>query len=240
MEIPLIQRIFRSAIRPPYIRVRRFFVHLLFERRYGVRTEGVVSRADLDDGEENNQYRPSGISSLRRILPRHEVGPSDVFIDFGSGMGRVVLQAALHYPFRRVIGVELAGRLHETALANVERNRDRLACPDVRLVNANVLAYQIPDDVTIAFLYNPFVGDVFRTVVDRLIASVDRKPRSLRIIYGNPVEEDALLATGRVEVIRTLRGWRPTAEWSASNSFRMYRILPALSGRDPGAARALR
>jgi SAM-dependent methyltransferase len=224
----MIQHIFFSVIKPPYIRMRRFLTYLLFERRYGVTTDESAGRVDLDDeNKERNQYRATALTSLRRILRRNEVGPDDVFIDLGSGMGRVVLQAALGYPFRHVIGVELSHQLHEIAQANVERNRDRLTSRNVTLINSDVLDYQIPDDVTIAFLYNPFVGDTFRTVVDRLIASVDRNPRSLRIIYGNPVEEEALLATGRVAPIRTLRGWRPTQEWSISNSFRMYRILPA-------------
>jgi hypothetical protein len=62
-------------------------------------------------------------------------------------------------------------------------------------------------------------------VVGRLFESVDRHPRRLRIVYGNPVEEDALMRTGRVRPVRTLRGWRPGAEWARSNSFRLYEVV---------------
>jgi predicted RNA methylase len=222
----MIRRIFISVIKPPYTLMRSSLVYLIFERRYGVTTEGVISRADLGyEGEERRRYRPAGITSLRRILRRNEVGPDDVFIDFGSGMGRVVLQAALMYPFQRVIGVELAVQLHEIAEVNIERNRDHLVARDIVLVNADVLDYEIPDDVTVAFFNNPFVGYIFQVVIDRLLASVDRNPRSLRIIYGNPVEESVLLSTGRVKPVRTLRGLRPTRQWSDSNAFRMYSVI---------------
>ena len=78
-------------------------------------------------------------------------------------------------------------------------------------MRANVLDFVIPDDVTVAFLFNPFTEDVFATVISRLFDSLDRNPRRLRIIYGNPREEAALLTTGRVRLIRVLRGWRQAA-----------------------------
>jgi predicted RNA methylase len=160
--------------------------------------------------------------TLRRILPRREVTEEDVFVDLGSGKGRVVLQAALHYPFRRVHGVELSGHLHEIAQRNLALTRHLLSGRDVQLVRADATEFPVPDDVTVVFLYNPFTGEAFATVVRRLLESLDRNPRTLRIVYGNPVEEARLLDTGRVRLVRTLRGLRPGREWSASNSFRLY------------------
>src|SRR6478609_9761998 len=88
-------------------------VHLAFESRYAVKTSG---RTDLDvyglDADDRVYYIPSNWLTLRRVLRRHDVRPDDVFIDLGSGKGRMVLEAA-RYPFRRVIGVELAQPLHE-------------------------------------------------------------------------------------------------------------------------------
>lgn len=224
----MLGQIFTTVVKPPYVLLRKAITDTLFERRYGVLTSGELSPAQLGfEGEDRNRYLPAGLTSLRRILRRSEVGPHDVFIDFGSGMGRVVLQAALTYPFRRVIGVELSTELHDIAQANVDRNRDRLRVRDVTLVNADALDYTVPDDLTVAFFYNPFGGEIFRNVIERLLESVDRCPRELKIIYGNPVEEAMLLGTGRIEQIRALSGLRPTKEWSTSNAFRMYRVLAA-------------
>lgn len=216
------RRLFSRVIKPPYVWLRRSMVTVLFDRRYGVHTEDWVAP---DVAGDRCEYMPYG-SSLRRVLPRREVTDQDVFIDIGSGMGRVVLQAALRYPFRRVIGVEISAYLHHIAAANLARNRERLRCSDVVLVQADVLNFDIPDDVTIVFLYNPFGGEIFDEFVRRLIASVDRRPRTVRIIYANPCEEAALLATSCIRLVRSLRGWRPTRAWSESNSTRVYLLSP--------------
>lgn len=222
------RRVFTSVVRPPYVRARHAVRTALFDRRYGVETEGVVSPADAGISEpDSEEYMPAGVWSLRRILPPADVGPEDVFVDFGSGKGRIVLQAALAYPFRTVYGVELSESLHAVAERNLAVLRPRLRCADVRLLQGDARSVELPDTVTVAYFYNPFRGAVFATVVDRLLASVDRNPRRLRIVYGNPEGEATLLATARIEPVRSTRGWRPGREWSRSNSFRLYEVTPA-------------
>lgn len=219
-------RLFEPA-RTAYRAVRRFAATVLFERRYGVRTEGRLSSEDLGlTGEDQSPYRAAGWLTLRLVLPRREVSDQDVFVDLGSGMGRVVLQAALMYPFRRVVGVEISEMLHGVACDNLDRNRSRLRCDDVSLVRSDVLDFEIPDDVTVVFAYNPFVGSTFREVMERLVESVDRRPRPVRIVYGNPREEAMVWETGRVRLVRTLPGLRPGREWARSNSWKVFEILP--------------
>jgi SAM-dependent methyltransferase len=231
-------RVFGSAIKPSYVRLRRAFTGLLFERRYGVSTEGRLSAGELGLPRPNfSDYMPYGWLSLRRALPRSEVSTNDVFLDVGSGMGRVVLLAAMSYPFQRVLGVEISGRLHEIALRNLDISKARLQCP-VDLLQADVLDIGLPDDVTVVFLYNSLTGTAFQEFIDRLLRSVDRNPRPVRLIYANPKEAARLLATDRVRLVRTVRGWRPASAWSTSNSTRMYVILPGPT--DPTRRRALR
>jgi SAM-dependent methyltransferase len=219
------RRLFNLTVKPLYVGARGTAGRLV-DRLYGIRTVGEVELAELGlDATDRSRYKASEWTTLRRILPRREVDPADVFVDFGSGLGRVVFQAA-RYRFHRVIGVELSEELNRVARQNVERNRHRLRCADVELVTADAVEYEIPDDVTVAYFANPFTGWVFTSVVGHLLDSVDRAPRRLRLIYRNPVEHDALLATGRFRVVRRLRGWRPGREWSRSNSTRMYEAVP--------------
>lgn len=214
-----------TVIKFPYLVLRSAVSDLLFDRRYGVRTAGRIEPGELGlDGHACRGYSPAGWRSLRRILPPREVTDHDVFVDLGSGMGRVVLQAA-GYHFRKVVGVEVSGTLHDIARENIDRNRQRLRCRDIELVHADVLDYELPDDVTVVFLYNPFQGEIFATVIKRLLQSVQRNPRPLRIIYVNPVEERLLLGTGRIRPVRAVGGWRPTREWSRSNSIRLYETV---------------
>jgi SAM-dependent methyltransferase len=217
----------RVRLKPGYHELRRLLTSALLERRLGIETARWTPLTELGLAHpERVSYEPSAWSTLRRILPPASVTHDDVFLDFGSGMGRVVFQAA-RYPFRRVIGVELAEQLHEVARANIEGNRDRLLCSEVELVCADALDYQVPDDVTVAYFYNPFRGATFAGVMDNLLASVDRQPRSLRVIYRTPEEHAYLLATGRFRVLRALKGRRPGREWSRTSSTILYEVLPS-------------
>jgi precorrin-6B methylase 2 len=218
--------VFEKVVKPPYVRLRTALGNAVLDKRYGVDTDGLFSPSELGlPSPDSVRYCPAPVLALLRILPRREVGPDDALVDFGSGKGRMVLQAALWYRFRRVYGVELATVLHEAAERNLEQVRGRVRCRDVRLVHADVLAFPIPDDVTVAVFVNPFGGQMFRTVIERLVASLDEHPRRLRVVYINPREEAALLATGRFRLVRQLKGWRPGEEWSRSNSTRLYESI---------------
>lgn len=206
----------------PYLERARDRV--LIDRRYGFPAEeaGVVWLDRLGyDAPQRNSYAPSTWGALRRVLPTTEVDDDDVFIDFGSGMGRVVIEAA-QYRFRRVIGVEIAPQLTAVAERAVQRNRHRLRCPEIELVTADATDYEIPADVTVAYFANPFTGDAFQTVLDQLIASVDRSPRRLRVIYLDPREADRLTASGRVRLIRHWR--RGIRVWVSRDWVSLYEV----------------
>lgn len=211
-------RLYRLA-RPPYRLARKVVATVVFDWRHGVRTEDPITLDALGVASPDRiDYEPSGRLMLRRSLPRREVSERDVFLDAGAGMGRVVLQAAMLYPFRRVVGVELSAELHAIAAKNVAQNRGSLRCPDVTLVHADVLDVQIPDDVTVVYLFNPFVGEVFEGFTQRLLDSIERRPRDVRIIYVNPREESTLLATGRIRHVRSVRGRCPIRIYVATPS----------------------
>ena len=199
---------------------------VLFERRLGAETHEWVELSELGlPSKDRLRYQPSAWLTLPRVLRRSEVSPEDVFIDFGCGKGRMVLEAALLYRFARVVGVELSSDLAAIARGNVERNRRRLKTPQVEIAVSDVLEYPIPDDVTIAFLANPFTGPIFGHVITELLASVDRFPRRLRIVYCVPVEEARLLQTGRIRRVASARSF-----WSGRrvhDGIGLYEIDPA-------------
>jgi SAM-dependent methyltransferase len=167
-------------------------------------------------------YQASGWSYLRRVLPRREVDANDVFVDIGSGKGRVLLQAACSYRFARVIGVEISESLNQIARTNVERRRGRLRT-DVEIVTADAAEYEIPDDVTVVYLCYPFVGDTFRGMVNNLVSSVRRNPRRLRLIYALPRMEEELVRTGVFRLVRSVR----IVDTGVPNRITMYEAQPA-------------
>lgn len=210
----------------------RIVAEKAFERRFRVETSGFVYLEDLGlHTEERVWHDPSEWLGLRRMLKRLDIGSKDVFIDFGSGKGRAVFTAALEFPFQRVIGVEIAPDLHNQAVANIRRNVGRLRCPNVDLVNADVLDYEIPDDVTIAYFYSPVLGDTFDEVVRKLLASVDRRPRALRLVYNFPFEHNRLLATGRVQVVDVQCSRWPLRDRSSAHVIVAYLVIPRVEVR---------
>jgi SAM-dependent methyltransferase len=163
-------------------------------------------------GEGRRRYEPSGWLFLRRALRGMKITNDDVFIDFGSGKGRIVYQAA-RLPFGRVIGVEIAEEMNRMARANIERSRDRLACHDIELVTADATEYELPDDVTYAYFYNPFEPDLLRVVLNNVVASLDRAPRRLTLLYVSPRQHevlghDLIRETGRFTLVAERRGLR--------------------------------
>jgi hypothetical protein len=170
-----------TAAQASYLWLRERLQHWLIDRRHGLRTSSVVRMKELGlEHPERVSYEASGWAVLRRALRGIEIERNDVLLDVGSSMGRVVFQAALRYPFRRVVGAELSPDLNEIARSNIAASRAKLRCVDIDLHTADAAEWPVPDDVTIVYLYNPVRGDTFRRVLERLVDSIDRAPRRLR------------------------------------------------------------
>src|SRR3954471_2990982 len=91
---------------------------LVEDRRRGLTTAGDADNVELGIADlRNHWYVPTDYETFERAMRHVEVKPEDVFVDFGSGKGRIVILAAA-LPFRRVIGVEFSAQLHEIAFAN--------------------------------------------------------------------------------------------------------------------------
>jgi hypothetical protein len=191
-----------GAIRGRLSRIRAWALDFAFER--GLETAG--RQYELEHFHpERVPYDPSGWFYLRRALRKSEVRPSDVFVDFGSGKGRVVYQAA-RYPFARVVGVEISPALSEVARRNIEGNRHRLVCQKVALVTADAAEFEVPDDMTVAYFFHPFAGATFERVISNILVSIDRRPRHVTLIYACPGEEESILRTGRFRLVRRSQG----------------------------------
>lgn len=174
------------------------------DRLMGIESAGGVSLEAL--GLETSQGTDYLVTSwfkllrVRRILDDLDISTGDVFLDLGAGKGRMLWLAA-RYPFGRVIGVELAAELAETARRNLARHQRRLACRDIRVEVSDAAEYGLPDDVSVVYLNHPFTGATFERVAGNLCASVARNPRVLVLIYNHPVM-GGYLTEQRFRVVR--------------------------------------
>lgn len=224
--------------RPPG-KVARWLQRLILERRYGMRP-GALRDVDLRDigfdaPGRVYEHIPSPWGVLGRILRRAEVTGDDVFLDFGCGMGPVLIEAAARYHFRRVIGIDVVPEFTAVAKDTVARARDRLRCQQIEVVTADALAYEVPDDVTIVYMADPFRAHVFDVAVGKIRASIERNPRRLRVVYSMPVEGARLETLGGAQLVRY--GRRPGRPWATAPNLAMYVIDPTADDDEPNALR---
>ncbi len=190
---------------------------LLLERKYRIQSVGEIECKKLGlDESLFNGYCPVSFGCLRRVLKRVPIRDGQAgLIDYGAGMGRVVVVAATDYPFKRVIGVEIREELARIAEQNIDRARSRLRCTNTEIVVTDATTFVVPGDINIAFFFNPFRGKVLSDVMERLRESVTANPRTFWVLYVNPSDStEALLKStpGLVVVEEYTDSFIPGAE----------------------------
>jgi hypothetical protein len=208
MNVRQLQRDFRARYGGPYRAALATACRMTFGRGL-VDTSGVVTLGEVHmDAPDRVEHLASGWRLVQRALRGSTITREDVLVDFGSGMGRAVYVAARHYPFRRVIGVELVPEFNAVAAENVRRMRSKLRCQDVKLVTGDATEFEVPDDMTYAYFFNPFTGELFANVFRNILASLERRPRTITICYANPTQDAVITGSGRFVKVRETAGIR--------------------------------
>ncbi|NLF25600.1 MAG: class I SAM-dependent methyltransferase [Deltaproteobacteria bacterium] len=216
----LIEKVIQKLRRAGFWETLRYLPHWLHERfyewRFGIDSAGYLNVRDTGlEGatDPSGSYEPSSYRDIFRALGLIKVNPQqDVFLDYGSGKGRAVIVAAT-YPFKRVIGVELSPELNAVARQNLKRAARRLRCRQVEIVTADAMQYQLPDDVTVVFLYGPFFGEPLQAVITQLNQSLRRVARPLSVIYRYPQwTDDPFQAHPGFELLKETSGYTDAGE----------------------------
>jgi SAM-dependent methyltransferase len=105
-----------------------------------------------------------------------------IFIDIGCGKGRALLVAA-DFPFRHLLGVEIAAELCDIARTNVATNADWVA--RISIVNQDAATIIFPDGPMLLYLFNPFLAPVLRRVLQNLERQLRRSPRPTYLLYAD-------------------------------------------------------
>lgn len=141
-----------------------------FDVLHGTDTGGHVSSGDLVGVSLSSLYAtgyvgvpPSTLGPALATLPiKHE---DFTFVDLGCGKGRALFIAG-EFPFRRLVGVEIACDLAEVARANVAINpawKERIS-----ITNQDAASFAFPEGPLVLFFYHPFFAPVLRRVVKNL------------------------------------------------------------------------
>ena len=201
---PLMYVGWRVVDNTPFER-RRVKEGLDFDAQYGVDTSRTRSSewgADInsDSWSEGTGYYPTPPGAVRRSVGALPVALEDyVFIDLGSGKGRVPLVAS-EFPFKQCIGIEYDPSLHEIAKRNFDRFRsEQQRCHDVQSVCHDATTFPFPQSPMVLFFADPFGGSVLDQFLQHLNKSLEEKPRDAFLIEYDPVNRERFTAAGFTE-----------------------------------------
>jgi len=176
-----------------YARAR--WIEAQYERRFGIRTHGDISMESLGIHDPDAVfYLPTPYPAFFQAMKHVTTGGA--FVDYGSGLGRILVAAAT-FPFARVTGVEHSAELVERSRTNIA-NAKRIDCPNIEVIRTNAADWRVPNDVTVLHFYNPFMNQTLRAVVSDIARSLREVPREASIMFGYPREMDVLMRAGEV------------------------------------------
>jgi len=163
-----------------------------FDMAFGTDTRGVIENRAQADVESPNRargirYEPTRALPLRHVLRAARIPTDGGFVDIGCGKGRGLIVAVL-CGFSHVSGVDYSPTLCSVAQRNldiVRRRTRRQFTSSVFPMDAADYAFAAHD--TVVYLFNPFDAVVLAAVLMRLRRSLEEHPRTVWIVYHNPV-----------------------------------------------------
>ena len=187
---------FVSATKYGFVTTTRSSWRRLYERVYekflGIRSRDTISLKELGNEHDDDRrgYWPTQLHHFRSIQKflRPDT-PDEVFVDYGAGLGRMVILAAA-FQFRRVIGIEISPVLADRARENLSRCRKTLRCKDIEIFTNDAATFEVPTDATIIYFNNPFAGNILRKVLDNIRVSYKKRPRRIKIVCYLPEKSE--------------------------------------------------
>ncbi len=161
-----------------------------YEKQLGINTHSIVNLDKLtlagDSSEQNHHYQGASyyiLFSLFHKLP-NEIKDTP-FIDFGCGKGRALFVAE-QCGFTNLIGVDIAKELiddanNNLAIYKLNNNNSKLS-----FLFQDATKYQIPNNASVFYFFNPFGADIMQLVINNLKESVKQYPRKIYCLYLNP------------------------------------------------------
>ena len=115
-----------------------------------------------------------------------------VFVDFGSGKGRVLLMAS-EFPFKRILGVEFSPDLHAIAQANIQKYPSLTQkCRLLESVCMDFTSFPLPPEPSVLYFFDPCEEKLLAQTLANLRQSVLEHPRQVYIVYVAPRHERLL------------------------------------------------
>ena len=127
-------------------------------------------------------YYPWSNYNFIKLLNKLKINENDCFLDIGSGDGLVLLYVNKIYNFKKIIGIELDNNIYLKSLYNINKVKSN----KIRIININVIDYEIPNYINFIYLFNPFNIEVYyNKLIKNINNSFYSKKRDITIILIN-------------------------------------------------------
>ena len=182
-----------------------------YDKKFGIETDDSTSFKNIPESFQKGIYKDgvifqsSKFRHLKRMADCLKLDNNDVFIDFGSGKGRVLFFVA-QYKLKKVIGVDINKNLVLIAIQN--QSRLKLPTP-VEIIHGDATQTDVREG-TVFFFYNPFGIRTFVKVLNNIKDSLKINPRRIRIVYFNSVYYNLLDSEDWLE---KSAGWGGVSIW---------------------------
>ena len=169
-------------------------IRIISEKMNGLDFTEVIPLSELGlDRSLVVQGSPSGNIYLSQLLQTLQIGKLDRILDIGCAKGSA-MRIMHKFPFSRIDGLELSGRLSNIATSNFKK----LKVQNTEVFNINASEFKLYDNYNYFYLYNPFPGVVMQKVINEINNQVNGSEAKY-IIYNNPVCHNILLDNGFIK-----------------------------------------
>jgi SAM-dependent methyltransferase len=174
------------------------------ERKYGINTIGVDELDSLEDigidTSHASKYLPVDYFVLEKLMDYVKtLDDKKGFLDLGCGKGRALVVAA-EYGFNPVIGLDFHPKLSSEAAHLTGTLKERFPHTSFKVINNDAFYFEIPGNVSTIFLFNPFDEVIMSGVMGNILKSQRITPRTIRVLYANPVHKNLFIDEGFREI----------------------------------------
>jgi 16S rRNA G966 N2-methylase RsmD len=176
------------------------------ERKYSINTTGIDKLKSLEEKgievDHSTIYMPVSYDLLENVFNQLTNKPFNHFLDIGCGKGRVLCVAA-HYGFKKVMGLDFSKELCTTAEKNLAVTQQKFTNLQCKVINNDAFYFEIPQDADCIFMFNPFDDVIMSGVAANILESFEANPRTITLIYANPLYKQELLDVGFTQIYHT-------------------------------------
>ncbi|PEJ57701.1 SAM-dependent methyltransferase [Bacillus sp. AFS002410] len=146
-----------------------------------IKTEG--EQKGFNASFHYHRYEATPYSALEQLFQQYLISCDDRVVDFGCGKGR--LNFYLNNKFdATVVGIEMNEKYYSEAVENKENYLKKKRISEDKILFYCCLAedYSIAPSDNRFYFFNPFSIQIFRSIINNILISVEQSKREIEII----------------------------------------------------------